>query len=114
MRSTLNNACISALLCGAVLIAIPAVAAGADDTANGNIGAAASTSPASTSTSGDINTTTADKNAGSVNSAAQTPAHHMFRKAQANANAAEIETTRQLNQQQAAAGANGAAGTTVQ
>src|ERR1700689_3683293 len=28
MRSTLNNACISALLCGAVLVALPAVAAG--------------------------------------------------------------------------------------
>jgi hypothetical protein len=55
-------------------------------------------------TSGDINTSTDGNNAGSVNTAAQTPAHRMSKKAQSTANAAEAETTRQLNQQ-ASAGA---------
>ena len=38
MKSTLNNACISALLCGAVLIAVPAFAAGAGGAAGGGMG----------------------------------------------------------------------------
>ena len=36
MKSTLNNACISALLCGAVIIAIPAFAAGGVGSGNGH------------------------------------------------------------------------------
>jgi hypothetical protein len=52
--------------------------------------------------------------AGSVeDSTAQTPAHRMAKKSQANANAAGVESTRQLNRQQTT-GANGAAGATVQ
>jgi hypothetical protein len=63
--------------------------------------------------SGDVNSPTAGNNAGSVNTAAQTPARHMSKKAQRTANAAEVETTRQLNQE-AAANAKGTTSTTAQ
>ena len=53
-------------------------------------------------------------NAASVNRSAQTSAGRMTRQAQANANAAEAETTRRLNQQQGSVNANGSASTTVQ
>lgn len=126
MKSTLNNACISALLCGAVLIAIPAMAAGAGSMAgaagtttgagmNANGMAAAPAGSMSTkakagmgasnggmTTSGEMNTTT-DSNAGGMKMAAHTSSHRMSHKAMADANTAEMETTRQLNQQAAMA-----------
>jgi hypothetical protein len=128
MKSMLNNACISALLCGAVVIAIPALAAGgvgagaagssvgtADAVhspagainSNGHANANGTTaingpitgsktrmhSGVSTSTGGmttsvDINTATAGNNAGSVNTAVQTPPHRMTKKAHAHASSA--------------------------
>ena len=51
MKSTLNNACISALLCGAVLVAVPAMAAG------GAAGIGATTGAAGTSAGTGVNTT---------------------------------------------------------
>jgi hypothetical protein len=50
---------------------------------------------------GDMNNATAGNNAGSVDMSTQTPSKRMSRKVQANASAAEEETTRQLNHQQA-------------
>jgi hypothetical protein len=153
MRSTLSNACISALLCSAALFVIPAVAAAAGGTPSSAIGAGASTSAAGTDTgavtpstgvmnnnsatnanpavpsntvprtadgrttitggAGDSNTATIGNNAGSVDATVQTPSHRIAKKSQANANAAKVENTRQLNQQQAT-GANGAVGATIQ
>ena len=142
MKNTLNHACASALLCGALLTGLPVLAAGTGVNTSGsvttpagtlnsnaaaNANAAAGTSgPATVSTAGrststgglsssggDINNTTAGNNAGSVDMSSQTPSHRMARKAQTNANAAEMETTRQLNQQQAQSGVQtqgGAAG----
>lgn len=56
------------------------------------------------SANGDINSGDLANNAGSVNRSSQTSAGKMARRAQANAgtaaHAAEVETTRQLNQQQ--------------
>ena len=153
MKTTLNKACFSMLLCGALLTGLPAVAAGVGGTAGGGIGAGPTTGAAGTSTGtgvnttgqvttpagalnknsaanvnaavgmskggnrlaagpstsngalsnngGDINNTTAGNNAGSVDMSTQSPAKRMSRKAQANANAAADETTRQLNRQQA-------------
>ncbi|HEX4636159.1 MAG TPA: hypothetical protein VH189_08255, partial [Rhizomicrobium sp.] len=54
----------------------------------------------------DINNATAGNNAGSVDMSTQTstpasPASHMSQKARSNAHAAQEETTRQLNRQQA-------------
>ena len=57
MRSILNNTCVSAVLCGAVLVALPAVAAGAGGTAGGGIGAGATTGAAGTSIGTGVNTT---------------------------------------------------------
>lgn len=156
----MRNITISALFCGAVLTALPALAAGlgagVGGTAGGGIGAGPVTGAAGTSvgtgvnttgqvttpagapnaysaadinaalgmpdtttsttrtaangasrstgglsTSGEINNATAGNNAGSVDTTVQTPSSRMSSKAHANANAAEDETTRQLNQQQA-------------
>jgi hypothetical protein len=63
---------------------------------------------------GDQNAAITGNNAGSVDTTAQTPAHRMAKKSHANANAAEVENTRQLNQQRTAPGANGAASATGQ
>jgi hypothetical protein len=180
MNPILNNACLAALLCGAVTIATPALAQGAADAAAGantnagvgvgpervitgingpvttprpsaidrttaqntinsgagttrrtvnqaghqagnsaaaelnskaqaNANAGASVSPG-VAASGDISSADAANNAASVNRSTQTGAGKMTRQARANADAAEAETTRQLNQQQASA----TAGTTVQ
>jgi hypothetical protein len=168
MKSTLNNACISALLCGAVFFALPSFAAGIGTGAVGGVTGSVSTpatapvtgpvtsvpSKAGTTTDGTIerpttaasnagdqavstanNTAAADGNtaigggtgaggasasadvnsrdlanhAGSANSSTQRAASHMSKKATATANKSEAETTRQLNQQQANAGANGSA-----
>jgi hypothetical protein len=92
MKSTLNHACISALLSGAVLVAIPAFAQNADAGANANAGADAAT------TSNDTTNAAADNNAGGMKMAT----HHKAKKAQHASNAAEVETTRQLNQEAAA------------
>jgi len=68
MKSTLNNTCISALLCGAVLVALPAFAAGIGATAGGGIGAGAMTGAAGTSLGTGMNTTgSATTPAGSLN-----------------------------------------------
>ncbi len=53
MKSSLNNTCISAVLCGAVLVALPALAAGA----GGGVGAGAATGAAGTSIGTGVNTT---------------------------------------------------------
>jgi hypothetical protein len=142
MKSTLNNACISALLCGVVLVAIPAMAAGtvggpagtgdavggtvnstgtvgtppgelsnnpathntasSSTTWHGNTSGPGGTDP-TVSHSSDINTATAGNNAGSVNTQTaintRIPSRHMSHKVRVNAYAAEVETTRQLNQQ---------------
>jgi len=123
MRSTLNNACISALLCSSVLIAIPAIAAGTSTGAapNANPAVPNNTVPTTadgrstiTGGAGDQDTATTVSNARSVGTTAPTSAHRMDKKAQANANAAEVENTRQLNQQQTATGAHATASATVQ
>jgi hypothetical protein len=76
--------------------------------------AGASTS-AAVSTSGDINNATAGNNDASVNTQTSantgTSSGRMSHKAQANADAAELETTRQLNQQGVTT--TGSAGATV-
>ena len=61
MKSTLNNTCLSALLCGAVLIAIPAVAADV----GGGVGASATTGAANASAGTGVNT--AGTSAGAIN-----------------------------------------------
>lgn len=151
MKIALHSAFLSTLLCGAILITLPTLAAGAGTTPGGGVGSgpttgAAGTSPGtgvnttgqvtmpagalnknstanadaavamskrgnklaagpSTSTGalsnngGDINNATAGNNAGSVDMSTQAPSHRMSRKA--NAHAAQEETTRRLNQQQA-------------
>ena len=78
MKSGLNNTCISAVLCGAVLVASPALAAGAGGTAGGGIGAGATTGTAGTSLGTGVNTT------GQVT----TPAGALNNQASANANVA--------------------------
>ena|SRR5450631_1411112 len=98
MRSILSNSCVSALLFSALVIASPAVAAGAGGTVSGNIGAGAANGAAGTTIAGGSmkprTTSTADgrststvgmstngdtgntgNNAGSVDTTAQTPAH---------------------------------------
>jgi hypothetical protein len=99
MNSMLNNACISALLCGAVIVAVPAysqtVGAGptgaisgpTETTATGTVNTATATNPprsfaqnnnagASVSTggvsaTGDVNSADASNNAASVNHSTQ-------------------------------------------
>jgi len=77
MKSILNKACMSALLCGAVA-ASPVFAAGVGGTAGGGIGAGPITGAAGTSPGTGVNTT------GSVT----TPAGSLNSNAAANANAA--------------------------
>ncbi len=98
MKSTLNNACISALLCGAVIVAVPAFSqtAGAgstENTASGTINTAtatnaprsfaqnntsantgASVSTGGVSATGDVNSADASNNAASVNHSTQSSA----------------------------------------
>ena len=184
MKPILNNACLAALLCGAVTVATPALAQGAvgavaggnanagigvgpqrvitgingpvttprpsaidrtsdiaqntinsgagvtrrtanhagnqagnsaatelNSKAQANANAGASVSPG-VAASGDINSADAANNAASVNRSTQTSAGKMTRQARANADAAEAETTRQLNRQQVSVGVT--ANTTVQ
>jgi len=86
MKSSLNNACISAVLCGAVLMALPAVAAGVGGTAGGGVGAGATTGAAGTSLGTGVNTT------GQVT----TPAGTLNNQANANANAATALNTNRV------------------
>ncbi len=130
MKTTLNNACISALLCGAVIFAAPAIAqqgaAGVSEsagaTATGAVNPAASAgisgsvnSPAgavtggvNTQAHGGLNTDTT----ASITST-QTPAARMSSRARAAADASEAEATRQLNSQ-ATVNARGTTGATIQ
>src|SRR5690349_17067482 len=101
MKSILNKACMSALLCGAILVGAPAFAAGvgvgggvaAPGATGANAGIGAGMTSPGTINSG-IGTATAGNNVGSLDTTTQTPASQMSQKAQANANAAEA---RQLN-----------------
>lgn len=77
--------------------------------AQAHANAGASVSPG-VSASGDINSADAANNAASVNRSAQASAGKMTRQARVNADAAEAETTRRLNQEQATV----SAGTRVQ
>ena len=128
MKNTLNNACISALLCGAVIFAAPAIAqqgasGSAGATATGAVNPAASAgisgsvnSPAgavtggvNTQAHGGLNTDTT----ASMNTSTQTPAARMSSRARAAADASEAEATRQLNSQ-ATVNARGTTGATIQ
>jgi len=88
-------------------------AAAMNNKAQANAAAGASVSPG-VSASGDVNSADIANNAASVNRSTQTSVSKMTRQARANADAAEAETTRQLNQQQTSVNANGSAGATVQ
>jgi hypothetical protein len=186
MKTILNNACLSALLCGAVAIATPAAAqvGGGGSVSGANAGASAGMGPAGSPTtgingpvttppsasgtinrstaqnsvnagagttrrttngdnagtsaaaamnskaqanaaagasvspgvsaSGDINSADASNNSASVNRSTQSGAARMTRQARANADAAEAQTTRQLNHQQASINANGSVKATVE
>jgi hypothetical protein len=131
MKSTLNNACISALLCGAVIFAAPAIAqqgaagvsGSAGATATGAVNPAASagisgsvnapagavTGGVNTQAHGGLNTDTT----ASMSTSTQTPAARMSSRARAAADASEAEATRQLNSQ-ATVNARGTTGATIQ
>src|SRR6185437_12692385 len=83
MKSGLNNTCISAVLCSAVLMALPALAAGVGGTPGGGIGVGATTGTAGTSLGTGVNTT------GQV----ATPAGTLNDQANANINAATALNT---------------------
>lgn len=101
MKRILNNVGLAALLCGGMMIALPAIAAGAGDTAGA--------SPAGQAPSGEADAAAAaGNNADAMNGQAQAQAQAGQPRTRssrlghrARAHADEVETTRQLNIEQA-------------
>jgi|SRR5476651_1357467 hypothetical protein len=98
MKNALNNAWISALLYGAIATAVPTFTVQPVDAAQFSPpGAFNNSAEARRATASNTESMLATSRA---NSSARTPAEQILRKSHANAYSAEVETTRQLNQQQ--------------